>query len=109
LLALSVTGVLIVVIKGNFMSIITMDVNVGNLLIVGCALSWSTYSILIKLFEDKIPSIENVTYGSLFAALGFLPLSHESAYTVNINIALIGALLFLYLIQTLHSISGVKE
>jgi drug/metabolite transporter (DMT)-like permease len=99
-IALSVTGALIVVVKGDFMSILTMDVNIGNLLIVGCALSWSIYSILIKLFEDKITSIENVTYGSLFAAFGFLPFSLEPAPAVNASIALVGALIFLSLFNT---------
>jgi drug/metabolite transporter (DMT)-like permease len=99
-IALSVTGALIVVVKGNFMSMIMMDVNVGNLLIVGCALSWSIYSILIKVFEDKITSIENVTYGSLLAAIGFLPFSLETASVGNVNMALVGALIFLSLFNT---------
>lgn len=99
-IALSVTGALIVVVKGNFMSIITMDVNIGNLLIVGCALSWSTYSILIKVFEAKITSIENVTYGSLIAAIGFLPFSLEPLPAGSVNMALIGALIFLSLFNT---------
>jgi drug/metabolite transporter (DMT)-like permease len=99
-IALSVTGALIVVVKGNFMSIVTMDVNVGNLLIVGCALSWSIYSILIKIFEDKITSIENITYGSLFAAVGFLPFSLEPVSAGSVNMALVGALIFLSLFNT---------
>jgi drug/metabolite transporter (DMT)-like permease len=99
-IALSVTGALIVVVKGNFMSIVAMDVNVGNLLIVGCALSWSIYSILIKIFEDKITSIENVTYGSLFAAVGFLPFSLEPVSAGSVNMALVGALIFLSLFNT---------
>jgi len=99
-IALSVTGALIVVIKGNFMSIITMDINIGNLLLVGCALSWSIYSILIKVFEDKITSIENVTYGSLFAAIGFLPLSLGPVPAGSVTMALAGALIFLSLFNT---------
>ncbi|MCX5854561.1 MAG: DMT family transporter [Deltaproteobacteria bacterium] len=99
-IVLSVTGALIVVVKGNFMSIITMDVNVGNLLIVGCALSWSIYSILIKMFEDKITSIENVTYGSLFAAVGFLPFSLEPVSAGSVDMALVGVLIFLSLFNT---------
>ena len=99
-IALSVTGALIVVVKGNFMSIVTMDVNVGNLLIVGCALSWSIYSILIKIFEDKITSIENITYGSLFAAVGFIPFSLEPVSAGSVNMALVVALIFLSLFNT---------
>jgi len=99
-IVLSVTGALIVVVRGNFTSIITMDVNVGNLLIVGCALSWSIYSILIKIFEDKITSIENVTYGSLFAAVGFLPFSLEPVSAGSFDMALVGVLIFLSLFNT---------
>lgn len=99
-IGLSVTGALIVVVKGNFMSIITMDVNIGNLLIVGCALSWSIYSILIKIFEDKVTSIENVTYGSLFAAIGFLPFSLEPVSAGSVNMALVVSLIFLSLFNT---------
>ena len=99
-IALSVAGALVVIVKGNFMSIVTMDVNVGNLLIVWCALSWSVYSILVKIFADKITSIENVTYGSLFAAVGFLPFSSGSAPAESISLALIAALIFLSLFNT---------
>jgi drug/metabolite transporter (DMT)-like permease len=99
-IALSIAGAIVVIVKGNFMSIITMDVNVGNLLIVWCALSWSVYSILVKMFEDKVTSIENVTYGSLFAAVGFLPLSLGPVPAGSVNMALIGALIFLSLFNT---------
>lgn|GEM_PF-1347144 len=97
---LSVAGALIVVVKGDFMSIVTMDVNVGNLLIVGCALSWSIYSILIKILEDKVTSVENITYGTLFAAIGFLPFSLEPASAGSISAALVAALIFLSLFNT---------
>lgn len=99
-IALSVMGALIVVVKGNFMSIITMDVNVGNLLIVGSTLCWSIYSILIKMFEDKVTSIENITYGSLFAAIAFMPSTLGTVFTGSLNIALIGSLIFLALFNT---------
>ncbi len=99
-IALSIAGALVVIVKGNFMSIIAMDVNIGNLLIVWCALSWSVYSILVKIFEDKITSIENVTYGSLFAAIGFLPFSLEPVPAASVNLALIAALIFLSLFNT---------
>lgn len=99
-IVLSVTGALIVVVKGNFMSIITMDVNVGNLLIVGCALSWSMYSILIKIFEKKVTSVENIAYGTLFAAIGFLPFNLEPVAVGSISIALVAALIFLSLFNT---------
>jgi drug/metabolite transporter (DMT)-like permease len=99
-IVLSTTGALIVVVKGNFTSLITMDVNVGNLLVVGCALSWSTYSILIKIFEDKVTSVENVAYGTLLAAFGFLPFSLEPVSAGSISLALIAALIFLSLFNT---------
>jgi len=112
-IALSITGALIVVVKGNFMSVITMDVNVGNLLLIGSTLSWSTYSILIKKFEDKITSIENVTYGALFASIAFLPYSLEPVSEGNVSLALVGALLFLSLFNTNISFylwsEGIKD
>lgn len=110
---LSITGALIVVVKGNLMSFITMDINTGNLLLIGSTLSWSTYSILIKKFENRITSIENVTYGALFATLAFLPSSVERMPTINVTIGLISALLFLSLFNTNISFylwsEGIKE
>ena len=99
-IALSIAGALVVIVKGDFMSIVTMDVNIGNLLIVWCALSWSVYSILVKIFADRITSIENVTYGSLFAAIGFLPFSAGPVPAESISMALIAALIFLSLFNT---------
>lgn len=112
-IVLSVIGALIVVVKGDFMSIITMDVNIGNLLVVGCALCWSTYSIFIKIFENKVTIIENITYGSLLAAIGFLPFSFKPVFTGNFDMMLVGSLIFLSLFNTNLAFyfwnEGVKE
>jgi len=99
-IVLSVAGALTVVVKGNFVSLVHLDVNVGNLLVVGSALCWSVYSILIKTFSDKVTSIENVTYGSLLAAIGFLPFSLEPFPAERFGPLLIGTLIFLALFNT---------
>ncbi len=99
-IVLSVAGALMVVVKGDFLSLVHLDVNVGNLLIVGSALCWSIYSILIKIFSDKVTSIENVTYGSLLAAVGFLPFSLDPFPAEKFGPLLIGALVFLALCNT---------
>ena len=106
---LSVAGALTVIVRGDFLSMIKMDVNVGNILIVFTTISWSMYSILIKLFEDHVTSIENITLGSLIASLGFLPLCLGASGLVPAPVsdsarhfpwALIGALVFLSLFNT---------
>ncbi len=106
---LSVAGALTVVVRGDFSSIIKMDVNIGNILIVFTTISWSVYSILIKLFENHVMSIENITFGSLIASLGFLPLCLGSSGVVPMPVSaaaghfpwvLIGVLVFLSLFNT---------
>ncbi len=99
-IGLSMVGALIVVVKGDFMSIVHMDVNVGNLLVSMSAVCWSTYSILIKMFEDKVGSIENITLGTLIAAIGFLPWSLDVPASASFGLPLVAAILFLSVCNT---------
>jgi drug/metabolite transporter (DMT)-like permease len=99
-IGLSMVGALIVVVKGDFMSIVHMDVNVGNLLVSMSAVCWSTYSILIKMFEDKVGSIENITLGTLIAAIGFLPWSLDVPASASFGLPLVLAILFLSVCNT---------
>jgi len=99
-IALSMIGSLIVIVKGDFMALVNLDVNTGNILISLSAVCWSTYSILIKKFEDKVGSIENITFGTLIAAVGFIPWGSGSSAPAGLSIPLIGVILFLSVCNT---------
>ncbi len=99
-IGLSMAGALIVIVKGDFMALRNLDVNVGNVLVSMSAVCWSTYSILIKKFESEVGSIENITFGTLIATLGFLPWCFEPLPSAHVSLALAGAILFLSVCNT---------
>lgn len=99
-IGLSLAGALIVIVKGDFLALRNLDVNIGNVLVSLSAVCWSVYSILIKKFESEVGSIENITFGTLIAALGFLPWSFETTAAAHISLGLAGAILFLSLCNT---------
>jgi drug/metabolite transporter (DMT)-like permease len=99
-IGLSMVGSLIVIVKGDFMALRNLDVNIGNLLVSMSAVCWSTYSILIKKFESEVGSIENITFGTLIATLGFLPWCFGPPPSAHVGLALAGAILFLSVCNT---------
>ncbi len=99
-IGLSMVGALIVIVKGDFMALRNLDVNIGNVLVSMSAVCWSTYSILIKKFGSAVGCVENITFGSLIATLGFLPWCFGPLPSHQISLALAGSILFLSICNT---------
>ncbi len=64
-LCLSVTGALIVITGGDILTLFSLGLGKGQLLIFGCVASWVAYSILGKTAMNDLSPIVSVCYSSI--------------------------------------------
>ncbi|HHO75630.1 MAG TPA: DMT family transporter [Deltaproteobacteria bacterium] len=70
-IAMSLTGAVIAITRGDFSMIWHGAIGIGELMIFGCVASWVSYSLFGKKLMSGISPLAAVTYSSLFGA-GFL-------------------------------------
>src|SRR5699024_9235339 len=51
----SLLGVLLIISKGSFKSLLGLSFNLGDLIVLTAALSWSIYSLLVKRYSNELP------------------------------------------------------
>ena len=79
---LSVTGAVIVVLKGNLTYLWTGGFGYGELYIFGCVLSWVTFSLVGKSVVDKIPPLTAIFFAAVVGSLFlFGPAVAEGLFT----------------------------
>lgn len=71
-------GVCFIILKGNLGQLLTLDLNFGDLLMLGCAVSWAFYLILQK--SDAVKDVPTFAMLGLMAAAGALLLAPFAAY-----------------------------
>jgi len=72
-IALSVSGAVYVISRGNPMDILQGALGRGEVLIFGCVLSWVSYSLIGKVVMKDVLPVSAVTYACLFGAAALLP------------------------------------
>ncbi len=72
-IALSVSGAVFVISRGNPLEILQGGLGRGELLIFGCVLSWVSYSLIGKIVMKDIRPVSAVTYACLIGAGALLP------------------------------------
>ncbi|MBE0467306.1 MAG: DMT family transporter [Candidatus Desulforudis sp.] len=74
---LSILGVLTIVTKGNPAVLLTWDVNTGDLLFFGCALSWACYSVAGRKTMARVTPLASTTFaiglGAVLLTVAALP------------------------------------
>ncbi len=76
--AISVTGAIVVISRGNPLEILNGGLGWGELYIFCCVLSWVAFSLIGKLVMSDLSPIVSVTYSSVIgAALLFVPAYFE--------------------------------
>jgi drug/metabolite transporter (DMT)-like permease len=71
--ALSVTGAVYVITRGNPMGILEGAMGRGELLIFGCVASWVSYSLIGKIVMKDVQPVSAVTYACLIGSAALLP------------------------------------
>lgn len=70
---ISFLGVLIVVSKGSLALLMSLDFNVGDILLLGNPISWGFYSVLMKKLLDRYSPLAIGTYSNLVGVIFFPP------------------------------------
>lgn len=71
---LSVTGAMLVISRGN-LDLLLEGIGVGELMLLGCVISWSLYSVIGRRAMRQLSSLAAVTYSAVIGALLLLPLA----------------------------------
>jgi len=66
---LSILGAMVVISQGDLSRILSGGVGLGELLILGCVLSWTAYSLIGKSVMRELPPLVAVCYSSIIGAL----------------------------------------
>ena len=103
---LSMIGVVLVISKGSWQVISSLEFNFGDILTLGSVISWSLYAIVGKTVSDNFSPVVTTFYGFLTGTLILLPFGVFSrpgleaipnaswpAITAILYLALIGSLL----------------
>ncbi len=69
-IGLSVIGAMTVISKGHIRQLFSGGVGLGELLILGCVLCWTAYSLIGKPLMPRLSPLTLVTYSSLIGAAG---------------------------------------
>lgn len=80
---ISLVGTIVVVSRGNLSALISGQTwGVGEWLILGCVLSWTTYTLIGKVALQQIPALTLSAYSSLIGTcLLFVPAWQEGIFT----------------------------
>jgi drug/metabolite transporter (DMT)-like permease len=70
--AVAFAGVAVIVLRGDLHALLTLDVNVGDLIFVGTAIAWAVYSILYR--SPRLAPLSNLALFSAVATAGAITL-----------------------------------
>jgi drug/metabolite transporter (DMT)-like permease len=77
-MGLALTGTLIVVSGGSPAALLEGRFNLGDLIMLGCVVSWSAYSLLGKLVVSRVSPVAANTWSTVFAVAMLVPLTAAS-------------------------------
>ena len=72
-LFICLVGVLIIIIKGDYLSLISLKFTKGDLWMLGASVGWALYSIFLFNWKSSLNVFERFTAISFFGALSLLP------------------------------------
>jgi drug/metabolite transporter (DMT)-like permease len=98
--ALCLAGLLTIIAKGSPSVLLNREYNPGDLLLLGCAVSWALYSVGGKLVMQRISPLASTTYavgfGALFLTVAAVPFGSREM-VMGMSVSVVWGLLFLAL------------
>jgi len=95
---LSVIGAMWVIAKGNLTELLSGDVGVGELFLLGCVASWVVYTLVGKRVLSGMSPLAAVAYSCLFGALAlFFPAQQHGLFETVVQLSTGAWLNLLYL------------
>lgn len=77
----STLGVVFLVLKGDFLNILSLDYHEGDFYIIASSLAWALYSLLVKLKPKELNFFEFFVIIVIFGFILLLPLYFYQSYT----------------------------
>lgn len=81
--ALSVTGAVIVISRGNPLNILSQAVTWGDMAIMGCVAAWTVYSLVGKAVMNLVSPLSAVTYSCLIGTIFLFFPAYAEGVAVN--------------------------
>ena len=96
---LCISGVILIISRGNFTELFQKGIGLGELAFIGCAFSWATYTLIGRFISQKLSSLAIITYASIFGTviLFFAALLQNDLIETIKSISLNASLNLLYL------------
>ena len=69
----SLTGVFVIIIKGNFDLLINLKFTIGDLWMLAAAIGWALYSIYLFYWKTRLPIFQRFVLIAFFGALSLFP------------------------------------
>lgn len=105
--ALSLIGVLIILIKGDWHTLLALDFHAGDLIILLAVIDWSLYTVLLRKLPAELKGLPILGYTVLIGVLAILPLYlYESLiqlHTMPFNAISIGSVLYVAIFPSVLS------
>lgn len=77
---IALMGVVVIVVKGSWQTLITLSFNIGDLIFIGCAISWAVYSVMLR--APKLSTLPTLPLFMLIAASGAILLAPFAAVEI---------------------------
>lgn len=77
---IALIGVVVIVVKGSWQTLVTLSFNIGDLIFIGCAISWAVYSVMLR--APKLAPLQTLPLFMLIAASGALLLAPFAAVEI---------------------------
>ena len=98
-LIVSFLGVLWIVSQGNYLNIINMQLNIGDIFVFAGCFTWALYSNMAKVVMRKIPPMETAALGIVIGTVFLIPASiFELQFFKDIEISWVTAVTIAYLV-----------
>ena len=115
-MVLATCGALIVMTHGEPWKLLAGEVGYGELLLLGCALTWSAYSLIGKVLLQGVPALAAITYTSAaglallwIAAVLFEPATHPLATGFEVKAAVLFLALGATVLAYVWYFSGIAK
>lgn len=83
---ISLTGVLLIISKGSFTSLIQLSFNYGDLIVLAAAVSWSIYSLLLKQYANELPTQSTFLVNMMIGTIILIPFFIYELFNPDITI-----------------------
>ncbi|CAM3835999.1 DMT family transporter [Cytobacillus oceanisediminis] len=96
----SLSGVLLVLSKGNFELLFSMELNVGDLYMLAAVGMWGMYSVCSKWAMATVTPMMSILYSGIFGLIVLIPFNISTFKITNIDASFVQSILYTGLIST---------